>query len=213
MKCDEGKPTCANCGKKNRPCRYDGDTETTEPEEEGQTSPIAARAAHLSSSPESGFAAARHGEERYLNVHEAIASSEQPREPIQLIDPPPFSAHSPVSPFSATLESILLQAGIETGASRYPGLSVSETVPPDLHVPSYIDPGFGQFVDPRAASETANASDDRLRLSDSEISIFRNYVENVSKWVGEHFPIWCQTLSHSCGARSIHSRTINRSID
>ncbi|KAM0548785.1 hypothetical protein ACHAPJ_009781 [Fusarium lateritium] len=151
VKCDEKKPQCVNCGKKNRTCKW-------EDSRGSKRSSISLDTSHSRSvlPSEDSFAAAPEPE----GVDENLTDFGQIHDP----DPAVHHDATVVSPFSATLGSILLDADY----THYDAGLEENTVGP---------------IQPPTTVVFPLHTDNQIRLTAAEVGVFRNYVDNVSLWV------------------------------
>lgn len=106
-------------------------------------------------------------------------SDSQPLEALQYSAAavPQPSVESPESPFLATLGSILLNTEFWTVGERIPESQTRQT------------PNYPDHLSDLEFHWPVLHVDQPIHLSPSEIAIFRNYVENVSRWVRAPSPV------------------------
>ncbi|KAF4463253.1 Lysine biosynthesis regulatory LYS14 [Fusarium albosuccineum] len=167
VKCDEKKPKCVNCGKKNRTCRWENH-----------------RSCATASSKESTISLDTVDSQPALPIEEnavaaVVEDIDEDLADSALYDHHDVTIQEPVvhhdatilSPFSATLGSILLDADY----TQYDlGLETDDTLG------QHHD--FSQ-VQPTATLVTPLRTDGQIQLSVTEVGVFRNYVDNISRWV------------------------------
>ncbi|GIJ88044.1 hypothetical protein Asppvi_006960 [Aspergillus pseudoviridinutans] len=195
VKCDEGRPSCANCAKRNRHCEYDrphihrGAVRVNP----GKSSP-ATNNAESNSDRTTAYDHLRTEEHDHGDVvlslsekrvrPDALGNSRLPhRNPDAL----PISERSTTPPTCLVNLRTILQNG-DLGKNR--GFSASELIashdvlgPSSLYASEHIPPHIPRDY---AGNQPSNLHVEQdLVLSDHEILIFRNYVDRVSKWVSK----------------------------
>ncbi|KAF6813079.1 catalytic activity protein [Colletotrichum sojae] len=182
VKCDEGRPKCANCGKKDRVCQYDSpadqpgippQTPAEEPNhassvDQPQASPNLDILGNDEPAEPSGARVLAAQETQQFEIQEfsALAANDPPVGPVD-------------SPFLADLGAVLLH--LEQLVDGQPGAT-----PVSQNQLLGVQPSWPSLH-----------SAEQIQRTPTETAVFRNYVENLSTWV----PTWairCPVLLHSC---------------
>ncbi|GKZ26478.1 hypothetical protein AbraIFM66951_003628 [Aspergillus brasiliensis] len=239
VKCDETKPSCKNCGKKNRRCVYDNKAPSR------SRTRAARRRARSPSDPVSPPAPVHSQvEDGPSQVHAQSASPRvsdgQNAEVVSSFDRPSFSEGVGPRPIRDQPAPEVALRGPSTDGEMYQSsqqiqdsinlasiLWPREESNPDLpsidwnhsSLPALTDPQFDELDDFPTAGESPigtsfYVTDHQLPLSTSEILIFRNYVDTVSRWIDSFswdqpfysvvpmLALRCPVLMNSCLALS-----------
>lgn len=208
VKCDEGRPSCVNCSKKDRECRYGSqDSAHVQPRRQKRKTSDS-RGSDAASELSAGTPRPQRSRAE-IEGNSVSFTIDDPHTPtvnaldatvISLDEQAAEAGHGPaaaqpelhavssqaadargvplgvehpeiLSPFSFTLGSILLGADHAHHQNDFPA-------PRTLA----IEPS-SQFNEERLAPCTTLRVEYQIQLSDTEVYVFRNYVDNVSHWV------------------------------
>ncbi|PYH96545.1 hypothetical protein BO71DRAFT_174525 [Aspergillus ellipticus CBS 707.79] len=190
VKCDEKRPTCRNCARRNRPCSYDTNRHTHirpanhQNDDSGHGANLAGRTFSTSNQ---------------VN-HNALSNMPREEQELSPLPTPPPAAVHPIANLCTILQSA--NGPDDEAIGSYSALERTHQaiLPP--------------FAGDRRFAPTSFRLTNSIQLLDAELPLFRNYVDKISKWVDSFshdqpfylqvpaMALQCPMLLHSCLAVS-----------